>query len=366
MITRSSTIIRSGRVLQVEGMFDVPPATTSTVSWDPHLPLAERSWNVGLIVGRSGSGKSTVARETFGNALVESYPWPADRCILDGFPEDADTTDITAALSYVGFASPPEWLRPFHVLSTGQQFRVTVARAMIEAGDPIVIDEFTSTVDRTVAQVGSAAIAKAIRRAGRRFVAVTCHYDVLDWLQPDWVYEPESNAFIWRSLQRRPAISLDIEANTLEAWELFKPYHYLTADYPSGARLFTGWVDGQPVATVGMMSNPMPTPTWRVTRLVVLPEWQGAGVVLALLTHVAELYQGGRPVRITTGHPGLIRGLHRHPRWTMHREPSRVQPSRSTRDLARRLRERGSRSRLTATFELIATGKGPFAAGWRE
>lgn len=347
-------------------MFDVPPAPSSAVEWDPHLPITERPWNVGLIVGRSGSGKSTIAHEVFGASVVESYPWPTDRCLLDGFPEAADTMDITAALSSVGFASPPEWLRPFHVLSTGQQFRVTVARAMVEATDPIVIDEFTSTVDRTVAQVGSAAIAKAIRRAGRRFVAVTCHYDVLDWLQPDWVYEPEGDAFAWRSLQRRPAIALDIEASTLEAWELFKPYHYLTADYPQGARMFTAWVNGQPIATCGMMSNPMPTPTWRVTRLVVLPEWQGVGVGIAFLTAVADLYAGGRPVKIQTGHPGLIHGLDRSPRWTLTREPGRVHPSSSARELARRLRDRGSRSRLTATFTLIPQGRGPFADGFRE
>ena len=59
------------------------------------------------------------------------------------------------------------WLRPFHVLSNGEQFRATIARALAESAkgrELVVIDEFTSVVDRTVAQIGSAAIAKTIRR----------------------------------------------------------------------------------------------------------------------------------------------------------------------------------------------------------
>jgi hypothetical protein len=68
------------------------------------------------------------------------------------------------------------------VLSTGQQFRCNLARAVALAADPIVFDEFTSVVDRTVAQIGSAAVAREVRRRKLRFVAVTCHEDV-EWLQ---------------------------------------------------------------------------------------------------------------------------------------------------------------------------------------
>ncbi len=40
-------------------------------------------------------------------------------------------------------------------------------------------------------RVGSAAVAKAIRggQIRCRFVAVTCHYDVTEWLEPDWVID---------------------------------------------------------------------------------------------------------------------------------------------------------------------------------
>lgn len=51
----------------------------------------------------------------------------------------------------------------------------------------IVFDEFTSVVDREIAKIASFAISKSIKRSNKQFVAVTCHYDVEDWLEPDRV-----------------------------------------------------------------------------------------------------------------------------------------------------------------------------------
>jgi ABC-type ATPase with predicted acetyltransferase domain len=60
----------------------------------------------------------------------------------------------------------------------------------------VVFDEFTSTVDRIVSQIGSYAISRAVRKhPGKQFIAVTCHFDVLDWLEPDWVYDVDANVF---------------------------------------------------------------------------------------------------------------------------------------------------------------------------
>src|SRR5204863_2808518 len=101
------------------------------------------------------------------------------RSVLDGFPVDVPIKELIELLSSVGFSSPPAWLRPYHVLSTGQQFRVTLAWLLAAAPSDrlVVCDEYTSVVDRTVAQIGSAAVAKTVRRRGQRFVAVTCHED---------------------------------------------------------------------------------------------------------------------------------------------------------------------------------------------
>ena len=207
-------------MLQVRGMFDLPPAKTSSVHWNADLPLSERPWNVGLVVGPSGCGKSTIARHLWPDAIVRDYAWPSDAAIVDGFPETLPTKDVVEILSSVGFASPPAWLRPYHVLSTGQQFRVTLARAIAEASAgparipgpavDLVFDEYTSVVDRTVAQVGVARSAENDSAQETAFVAVTCHEDVEAWLNPDWVYRPAEQLFTWRLLRRRPVIAMDI------------------------------------------------------------------------------------------------------------------------------------------------------------
>ena len=169
------------------------------------LTLDEQPWQIGLVVGPSGSGKSALAREAFPDAFVGSYDWPADRAVVDGFPAELSIKDVTAALSSVGFGARPAWLRPFGCLSNGEQFRATLARALVEPRPRVVIDEFTSVVDRTVAQVGSAAVAKAVRgrpgpptiRGGDLSAA-----DVKEWLCPDWVVEIPAETYTWRLLQQ--------------------------------------------------------------------------------------------------------------------------------------------------------------------
>src|SRR5580700_337396 len=219
---RSVPIERTPRVKQLEGLFDVPPAQRSERRWKVSLPIEERPWNIGLIVGPSGCGKSTLARECF--ACPPEPTWPSDRAIVDAFPPTLGIKEIVSLLSSVGFSSPPAWLRPYHALSTGEQFRVRIARALAESNELTVIDEFTSAVDRTVARIGSAAIARTVRAAGKKFVAVTCHYDVADWLGPDWIYDPAADEFAWRCLQGRPRIPVEIRRVHRSAWRLFKQH----------------------------------------------------------------------------------------------------------------------------------------------
>lgn len=96
--------------------------------------------------------------------------------------------EIEKTFYAVGFGSVPSWLKPYSVLSNGEKMRVNLARAFLEK-DFFVFDEFTSVVDRIVAQTACIAMEKAIRRTNKKFIAVSCHYDILEWLQPDWVFD---------------------------------------------------------------------------------------------------------------------------------------------------------------------------------
>lgn len=191
-IELETPIERSARVLQLEGIFDLTAADISRTTIDATLPRSSEPWRIGLITGPSGSGKSTIASHAYGQAVIKAFDWGSDaQAIIDHFPAHLGVQDVIRLLSSVGFSSPPAWLRPFQHLSTGEQFRATVARALASENPLIVIDEFTSVVDRTVAQVGSRAVRKAVLRNNKQFVAVTCHDDVLPWLLPDWhLYAP--------------------------------------------------------------------------------------------------------------------------------------------------------------------------------
>src|SRR5205085_5372222 len=92
---------------------------------------------------------------------------------------------------------------------------------LVPHSSPLVcFDEFTSVVDRNVAKVCSAAIAKGIRRSHLpcRFVAVTCHYDVAAWLEPDWILDI-ATCELQRRCLRRPAIELEIHRCEMAAWQ---------------------------------------------------------------------------------------------------------------------------------------------------
>jgi ABC-type thiamine transport system ATPase subunit/GNAT superfamily N-acetyltransferase len=353
-ITRSIPINRTARVMQLEGIFDVPPAEKSAMSWEVSLPLGDREWNVGLIVGPSGCGKSTIARELFPNELVHGFDWPQDMAIVDSFPPAMGIKDITTLLNSVGFSSPPSWLRPFHVLSNGEQFRVTIARAIAEQPALAVIDEFTSVVDRRVAQIGSSAIAKTVRRRGNKLIAVTCHFDVLDWLQPDWIYEPAENRFAWRDLCPRPPLDLQIARVTASAWKLFAPHHYLTAELNRSATCFCAYLEGRPVAFhsylpfFGKLKDSRHAV--RGHRSVCLPDFQGLGIGSMLITTLASMWSAlGYRVFRNTGHPAEISSAMRSTDWWMIRSPGTTAPD--TGKYAARLAKSRASNRMTASFE---------------
>jgi GNAT superfamily N-acetyltransferase len=264
--------------------------------------------------------------------------------------------DIVALLSSVGFSSPPAWLRPFGVLSNGEQFRATVARALAESDELVVMDEFTSVVDRNVAQIGSAAIAKTVRARGGRFIASTCHYDVEEWLQPDWVYQPHLNEFRWRSVQPRPQIELDIYRCHSEAWRLFGPHHYLDHNLNKAAACWVGMWEGKPV----VFSAVLPFPhahirnAYRSHRLVTLPDYQGVGIGYRFCDYLAGVYKAaGRRFLATSAHPARVGVLARSKNWKMTSAP-KLNPSPSASELAKFGKSmKRAQNRFTASFEFV-------------
>ena len=342
----STPIQRTPRVMQLEGLFELPPSQKSELRWVGNLPLDEQPWSIGMIVGPSGAGKSTLARQLFEKELIGGFVWSPDKSCVDDFPKAMGIKEITGLLSQVGFSSPPSWLRPFRCLSNGEQFRVTLARAMAESDGLFVMDEFTSVVDRTVAQIGSAALAKTIRKTGRQMIAVGVHYDVIEWLQPDWIYEPHLNWFERRSVQSRPAIKLEIVPCDRSAWGTFKRHHYLDTNLANASACFCALYDDRPVAFTAVIYWPHPTASrWREHRTVCLPDFQGVGIGNALSDFVASLYKAtGKPYTSVTANPAMIGYRYRSPKWCMRSGPK-------LHGLPSKMAKTTATNRLTASFD---------------
>jgi ABC-type ATPase with predicted acetyltransferase domain len=192
-LVRRSEPGRTFRTAKVLGQFDLSPEKVEA-RISGNLELEGKDWRVGLIVGASGSGKSTIAGHLWPDALITGYEY-THASVIDDMPQTASVDEITQAFTSVGFASVPSWLKPYAVLSNGEKMRVDLARALLEPPPLVVFDEFTSVVDRTVAQTASYAVQKAVRRSSKQFIAVACHRDIEAWLCPDWVYDCDASEF---------------------------------------------------------------------------------------------------------------------------------------------------------------------------
>ena len=94
------------------------------------VPADDPAWRIGVIVGPSGSGKSSIGRQFWPGVPIADLAagWPENVPIVDAIAPDGDFNAVTSALAAVGLGDVPAWLRPFSVLSVGEKFRAGVAR----------------------------------------------------------------------------------------------------------------------------------------------------------------------------------------------------------------------------------------------
>ena len=311
----------SYRAARAKSLFNVESGCNFNL--DADLPIDDDDWCLGLVVGPSGSGKTSIGQKILGeDAFYDFDDWPTDNPIIDAIAPGEKFDDVSRALSSVGLGSVPSWLRPYRVLSTGEKFRADLARVVCEMPEKVVIDEFTSVVDRQVARVGSFVFSKAWKRnqAGK-CVLLSCHYDIIDWLEPDWVYDIATGTYQGRCLWRRPKIELEIYRTNWSYWKLFEPHHYLRAGPMIAGFPYVGVIGGEPIAHVGFGTRPGLKEA-RCARFVVMPDYQGCGVGIHFLNRVCQMWLEGenrykKKMRTTilTSHPGLCGALRRSDLW---------------------------------------------------
>lgn len=153
-----------------------------------------KDWNVGIIYGNSGSGKTTMAKKIFGEnifnvKLNENLP------IIEQLPKEFTYEECAAILNGIGLNSVPCWIRPVKTLSNGQKARAEAAYLMCNS-EMVIIDEWTSVVDRTVAKAMSLCVSKFAKKKNKKIILLSCHYDILEWLIPDWLIDCNKQEFI--------------------------------------------------------------------------------------------------------------------------------------------------------------------------
>lgn len=327
----------SYRANRVKSMFNATSEQATRFTLDAALDITEDGdWQIGVVVGPSGSGKTSIGKQLFGGGhIYEPTGWAHDKPIVDCISPNGDFDTVTNALSQAGLGDVPAWLRPYDVLSNGQKFRADLAKVLAERPNKVIIDEFSSVVDRQIARVGAGAFAKGWRRGPGKAVLLSCHYDVLDWLEPDWVFDTATGEFRGREgVQhfKRPRIDVEIRMGGWNLWPLFKPHHYLDSGPMAAAKCYVGFVEGEPVVHLGVATKNVAAKVngrviqaieARACRMVTLPEWQGAGVGTKFLNTVCQLQLDGEGVlpgrRMTTifhtSHPSLCGYLRHSTKW---------------------------------------------------
>ena len=140
---------------------------------------------------------------------------------------------------------------------------------------------------------------KFARKNKKKIVILSCHYDVLEWLIPDWLIDCNEQKFYLRSgedffFKRREKIEFEIRPCTRDSWKYFSKYHYLSEAIPSGVSRYYGLYHGLKQIGFQAFSNYVPKVKGRpyilhFNRTVVHPDYNGLGIGIELINKSTEL-----------------------------------------------------------------------------
>jgi ABC-type ATPase with predicted acetyltransferase domain len=181
------------------------------------LELPIRSGDVVLFSGASGSGKSSLLRAAASDLSVVRRPSSVDSSSTSPVTSEANSTDhgprttdktvdiddldlgedllidrlplpveeSMRLLSACGLGEAHLLLRTPAELSDGQRYRFRLALGLSQEPLWLVADEFTATLDRTLARVIAFNVRRLADRTGAGFLLATTHEDIAEDLSPD-------------------------------------------------------------------------------------------------------------------------------------------------------------------------------------
>jgi hypothetical protein len=260
-----------------------------------------------LIVGSSGSGKSTILKHHFGDGGIS---FNEEIELYKNFTTEENAEKFLIAS---GLRTIPSWKRPYFQLSNGEQHRAYIALCL-DKNFPI-IDEFTSLVDRNTAKSLSLSIEKFFRRSKmKRIVLATCHRDIIEWLNPNHVYDTDFRQYMPRGCLQRPQIKINvIPCDPEKIWQHFKRHHYLSGKINKSCNSWVAMYNETLVGFTSIIAFPNGNwkSAWRGHRTVIIPEFQGMGIGNRLSECVAQIVvDSGSRFFSKTSHPAM--GEHRN------------------------------------------------------
>lgn len=256
-------------------------------------------YNIGLLVGASGSGKTTFAKHLFGENCFDEI-FNSKEPIIEQFSDDLSYDERAKILTGVGLSQVPCWIRPAFTLSNGQQARAKIALTLAKNDDLAVVDEWTSVVDRTVAKVMSHSVQKHIRKQKKKIVLCSCHYDVIEWLNPDWIIDLNKQEFINRRFlrrnERKEKLKFSVRSVERESWKNFSKYHYLSEKLPGGHIKLFGLFEGENQIGFQCFANYVPTKKndkmmMHSNRTVIHPDYVGFGMGIDLINITSAIME---------------------------------------------------------------------------
>jgi ABC-type ATPase with predicted acetyltransferase domain len=158
---------------------------------DLELPI--QPGQVVLFTGESGAGKSSLMRAAATELRNLSEPSAGvlnidelslgDEPLIDALPIDA--IEAMELLAQCGLGEARLLLRKPAELSDGQRYRFRLALGLAQRPQWLVADEFTATLDRTLAKVVAYNVRRLADRTGTGVLLATTHDDVAADLAPD-------------------------------------------------------------------------------------------------------------------------------------------------------------------------------------
>lgn len=280
------------------------------------VPVLPEEWSIGVLYGPSGSGKTTLLKTLF---KVPNVYKSVNQIDQNARPIDILPEDLLLA---VGMKSIPSWYTPIKYLSGGETERLICGTKMLNAkkhsmvqenAEVLVMDEFTSFVDRSTAKGMARGVGKWCSKNNIRLVVATIHKDIFPYISPSWIWSTRLEKFL--DIPAVPDLNITYSKGKIEDWDYFSKYHYLQSKISPACNVYLACVDEDIVGFISLVGHIGGGK--RIHRLVVFPEWQGLGIGPRILEDICKKEITNFPdIYIKTSHPSMGRYLESSCYWT--------------------------------------------------